>query len=293
MEYPSNFSYTIISKIMSAHLSDSELASLTAVSKNIRKNILMMIHHAGSGHPGGSLGMTDIFNYLYFSHLKHDPKNPEWDERDRLILSNGHICPVWYATLAETGYFPLEELGTLRQLNSRLQGHPHLNLDNKLPGVENTSGPLGQGISQSVGLAIAFKMDKKENQVYCMSSDGEQQEGQTWESYLLAAKYKLDNLTIIIDRNQIQISGNTKETMPLEPLLEKIESFGWNVIEIDGHDFSEISNGLKESKIMKNHPTAIIAHTIPGKGVDFMENKYEWHGKAPNDRELEKALAQL
>jgi transketolase len=259
------------------------------IATQIRIEIIKMIAQAGSGHPAGSLGMADIFTVLYLDILNHRPKNPSWSKRDYLILSNGHICPVLYATLAKTGYFSASELKTLRKKGSKLQGHPHFG---SLLGVENSSGPLGQGISQACGLALSLKMDHKDNHVFCVMSDGEQQEGQTWEAYQLAAKYNLNNLTAIVDRNFIQIEGSTEKVMPLDPLTNKIKSFGWEVMEMNGHDFGQITVRLQNSK-KSNRPTAIIAHTTPGKGVSFMENKSKWHGKAPNEQQTQLALEQL
>jgi len=249
-----------------------------------------MVSGAGSGHIAGPLGMADIFAAFYFHILNHDPKNPGWQDRDRLVLSNGHICPVQYAALARAGYFPIEELKTLRQLNTRLQGHPHRKV---LPGVETTSGPLGSGISQSIGMALAAKLDNKRYRVYCLTSDGEHQEGNTWEAIMFAGKNRLSNLTVIIDRNNIQIDGFTENVMPLEPLKQKYESFNWHVIEINGHDFHEIISAVAEAQAIYEKPTVIIAHTIPGRGVDFMEHNYLWHSKPFKPGEAEKALAEL
>jgi transketolase len=245
---------------------------------------------AGSGHSAGPLGMADIFTAFYFYLLNHDPKNPDWEDRDRLILSNGHICPIRYVSMAQAGYFPIDELKTLRKINSRIQGHPHRTA---LPGLETTSGPLGEGLSQSIGIALAGKLDKKKYQVYCLTSDGEHQEGNTWEAVMCAAKYKLDNLTVIIDRNNIQIDGNTEDVMPLESLRLKYESFNWNVLEIDGNNIRGFVDAIQTAKAMRERPTCVIAHTIPGKGVDFMENDFTWHGKPPNDKEAKLALTQL
>lgn len=264
---------------------DEKKLKLTA--NTIRQDIVSMIAEAGTGHPGGSLGMADVFTAMYFNVLKHDPKKPDWAERDILVLSNGHICPVRYAAMAESGYFPVKELMTLRKFGSRLQGHPHRG---SLPGLETTSGPLGCGISQAAGMALALKMDKKKNHVYCIASDGEHDEGNTWEALMFANKMKLSNLTVIIDRNNIQIDGHTEEVMPLEPLRQKYESFGWRVVEIDGHDIPGIIDALKEKE---DAPTCIIAHTTPGKGVSFMEDDPEWHGKAPNAEQTKAALKEL
>lgn len=270
-------------------LSAERISQLQTLATETRIKIIEMISQAGSGHPAGSLGMTDIFVTLYFEILKYQPNNPTWRNRDYLLLSNGHICPVLYAVLNLAGFFPAIELNSFRKLNSRLQGHPHYP---SLPGVENTSGPLGQGISQAAGLALALKRDKKKNRVFCVMSDGEQQEGQVWEAYQFINKYKLDNLTCIIDRNQIQISGVTEEIMPLDNLKSKLNSFGLNPYEIDGHDLQQIYSVTKTA-MTDSQPAVIIANTIPGKGVDFMEHKSEWHGKAPNAEETKIALAQL
>ena len=256
----------------------------------IRQDVIKMLLTAKSGHTAGPLGMTDIFTALYFNILNHDPKNPEWSERDRLILSNGHICPVRYAAMAHAGYFPISELSTLRKLGTRLQGHPHRI---SLPGVETTSGPLGSGLSQATGLALAGRIDNARWRVICLTSDGEHDEGNTWEGVMLAGKYKLHNLTAVMDRNNIQIDGFTEDVMPLENLRAKYEAFNWHVIEIDGHNMQEIIAGFDEAKAIFEKPTMIIAHTIPGKGVSFMENKFEWHGKPPNAEEAELALKEL
>ncbi|MBI2600262.1 transketolase [Candidatus Daviesbacteria bacterium] len=267
-----------------------DIQKLEEKANTIRQDIIKMLVEAGSGHSAGPLGMADIFTSLYFNILNHDPKNPNWSERDRLILSNGHICPVLYATLAHAGYFPVTELKTLRRLGSRLQGHPHRAI---LPGIETTSGPLGSGLSQACGMALAARMDNKKWWVYCLTSDGEHDAGNTWEAIMLAGKYKLSNLTVIIDRNNIQIDGFTEDVMPLENLREKYESFNWYVLEIDGHNFEQIIAACDEAKAIVNKPVVIIAHTIPGKGVEFMEKKFEWHGKPPNADEAKKALAEL
>ncbi len=264
-----------------------ELKNLTNL---IRQDIINMLYQAKSGHPGGSLGMTDIFTVLYFYILKHNPKNPTWINRDRLILSNGHICPVLYSCLARSGYFPLVKLKTLRKLNSDLQGHPHYNI--KL-GIENNGGPLGQGISQAVGISLASKIDKRKNTIYCITSDGEHNEGQTWEAIMLAAKYKLNNLINIVDYNNIQIDGKTKDIMPLKSLASKYKSFNWHVLEVDGHNIKKIIKIINKAKKLKNKPIVIIANTVPGKCVKYMENQYEWHGKAPNEKEKDIALEQL
>lgn len=251
---------------------------LALMAVRIREDIIKELVAAGSGHSAGPLGMADVFTALYFHILQHNPKKPLWAERDRLILSNGHICPVLYATLARAGYFPLEELKTLRKLGSRLQGHPHRG---SLPGVETTSGPLGSGLSQAIGFALAAKLDKKKHRVYCLTSDGEHQEGNTWEAVMFAAKNRLSNLTVFIDRNNIQIDGFTENVMPLNSLRAKYEAFNWHVLEIDGHNFESIIAAAAEARAIHEQPTVIITHTIPGRGVDFMENDYKWHGVPP------------
>jgi len=255
-----------------------------------RKLVIEMLLEAKSGHPAGALGMADIFVALYFHLLKHDPKNPLLEDRDRLVLSNGHICPIQYACLSMSGYFKVDELKTLRKLNSRLQGHPK---QNALLGIETTSGPLGEGLSQAIGIALAGKLDNKNFRVYCIASDGEHQEGNHWEAVMFAGKNKLNNVTLIIDRNNIQISGNTEDIMPLESLKEKYLAFNWNVFEVDGNNIAEFINTLKTTQKDLKKPLAIIAKTIPGKGVSFMENNFLWHGKAPSEDEAKKALKEL
>ena len=257
---------------------------LEKIANTIRQDIIEMLVEAGSGHSAGPLGMADIFTALYFLILKHDPKNPAWEERDRLIVSNGHICPVRYAAMAEAGYFAKEELQTLRKFGSRLQGHPERL---RLPGIETTSGPLGSGLSQAAGMAYVGKhIDKKNWRVYCVMSDGEQEAGQTWEAAMFAGKNRLDNLTAIIDRNNIQIDGLTEDVMPLEPLRGKYEAFNWHVLEIDGHNMEEIVDACGKAKAIHQKPTLILAHTIPGKGVSFMENDFKWHGIPPGVADL-------
>lgn len=257
----------------------------------IRREVINMLVEAGSGHSAGSLGMADVFAVIYFSGLVNVKADDSWgEERDRVLLSNGHICPVWYATLAEAGFFPKEELSTLRKLGSKLQGHPHYK---ELPGVENSGGPLGQGLSQAVGQAMAARMDAKTWKVYCLMSDGELDEGQSWEAIMMAGKYELGNLTAIVDRNNIQIDGFTEDVMTLEPLVDKFEAFNWKVIEVDGNEVKEVVVALERSREGEKKPTVIIAKTVPGKGVDFMEWKSEWHGKTPNKEEARKALTEL
>ena len=271
-------------------LSEKKLKQLEFMANRLRTDVIEMVSHAGSGHIAGPLGMADIFAAMYFHILRHDPKHPDWPERDRLVLSNGHIVPVQYAALAHAGYFPVEELRTLRRIGTRLQGHPHRGA---LPGIETTSGPLGSGISQAAGFALAAKLDHKKYQVYCLTSDGEHQEGNTWEAVMFAGKNRLSNLTVIIDRNNIQIDGFTEDVMPLEPLRKKYESFNWHVLEIDGHNFEEIIAAVNEARAVHEMPTVVIAHTIPGKGVDFMENNYLWHSKTFKPEEVKQALHEL
>jgi len=260
-------------------------------AENVRESIIRMLERAGSGHSAGPLGLADIFTALYFDILKHDPKKPDWPERDILLLSNGHCVPVRYATMAEAGYFDKKELLTLRQLGSRLQGHPERE---RLPGLENTSGPLGCGLSQACGMALAMHMDKVTHRwVYVVMSDGEQDEGNVWEAALLASKYKLSNIIAITDRNNIQIDGPTESIMPLEDLRAKWEAFGWHVIEIDGNDIEAVIDACAMAKAIVEKPVMIIAHTIPGKGVDFMEYDFHWHGKPPSHEEAVKALHEL
>ncbi len=269
------------------HTKITKLKQLNLIANTIRQDVIKMLHEAKSGHSAGSLGLADIFTALYFNIIYHDPNNPQWEGRDRLILSNGHVCPVLYATLANVGYFPKTELMTLRKLGSALQGHPH---KGALPGIETSSGPLAQGLSQAVGMAIVSKSEKKKWRVYCIVSDGEQQEGQNWEAVMLAAKYKLGNLTVIMDRNNIQIDGFTEEIMPLEPIVDKYKAFGWHIIQIDGHNIQKIIDACEESKAVYEKPTMIIMHTIPGRGIPFMEFLTEWHGKTPSKEEAEKAM---
>lgn len=274
-----------------ANLSDQKVIELEVKANDIRESIISMLLAAGSGHTAGPLGMADVFTLLYFHTLKQDPKNPSWPERDRLVLSNGHICPVLYATMAHAGYFPLEELQTLRKLGSRLQGHPHREW---LPMLETSSGPLGAGLAQAVGMAIADRMDKVDGRyIYCMLGDGELDEGANWEAVMLAGKEKLHNLIAIVDRNNIQIDGFTEDIMPLDSLKDKWLSFNWHVVECSGHDFRALDEAIEEAKGVYERPSVIIAHTIPGKGVKEFERKYEWHGKPPNKEEAEMALKEL
>lgn len=271
---------------MIEELHEEKLKNLELNANRIRELIIESLVAAGSGHTAGPLGMADIFTAFYFHILNHDPKNPNWEDRDRLILSNGHICPVRYAAMALAGYFPIEELKTLRKLGTRLQGHPHRTA---LPGVETTSGPLGEGISQAIGIALAAKLDNKKYHIYCIASDGEQQEGNTWEAVMFAAKYKINNVTLVIDRNNIQIDGFTENVMPLETLRAKYEAFNWKVFEVDGHNIKTFVDEIREARAVFEKPVVLIAHTIPGKGVGFMENRFEWHGMPPDTQEVKGA----
>ena len=278
-------------------LSDSQIKDLELKAVAIRESIIEMLVAAGSGHTAGPLGMADIFTAMYFHMLNHDPKNPDWSERDRLILSNGHIVPVRYATMAHAGYFPVAELLTLRKFGSRLQGHPERHA---LPGLENTSGPLGSGLSQASGMALGLRMDtaslklrSASPRVYCCMSDGELDEGNSWEAIMFAGNRKLNNLTAIIDRNNIQIDGTTESVMPLEPLADKWRAFNWHVIEIDGHNFNEIVDAVNQAKAITEKPTVIIAHTIPGKGISEIEFDFKWHGTPPNAEQAQVWLKEL
>lgn len=271
-------------------LTSYTINQLQAIADDIRESIIKMLLKAHSGHSAGPLGMADVFTALYFVVMHHDPKNPKLEDRDRLVLSNGHICPVLYATLAHVGYFKKEELLTLRQFGTRLQGHPNRH---DLPGLETSSGPLGQGTSQAVGMALAARMDQKTHEIYCLTGDGELNEGQVWEAFMFAGKEKLHNLTVIIDRNNIQIDGYTEQVMPLEPLRQKLEAFNFTVLEVDGHNIEEIVDACHKAKAIFEKPVAIIAHTIPGHGVDFMEFKPEWHGKTPDAKQAKDALHDL
>lgn len=257
---------------------DDKLRYLEEKANQIREDVIKMLAHAGSGHSAGPLGMADIFTAMYFHVLRHNPKRPNWENRDRLVLSNGHICPVQYVALAHAGYFSLEELNTLRKIDSRLQGHPHRK---SLPGVETTSGPLGSGLSQAIGMALADRLDKKRRRIYCLTSDGEHQEGNLWEAAMFAGKNKISNLTVVVDRNHIQIDGSTEDVMPLNPLRKKYEAFRWHVLEVDGHNIRTFIDAINEAHAIHESPTVIIAHTIPGKGVSYMENDYKWHGAPP------------
>lgn len=273
-------------------LTDVEVHALTLRAEDIRESVIKMLVEAGSGHTAGSLGMADIFTALYFRIIKHNPRHPEWAERDRVILSNGHIAPILYATMAHVGYFSISELKTLRRFGSRLQGHPH---KGTLPGIETSSGPLGSGLSQAIGMALMDRLEnhKPDRYFYCCMGDGEINEGQVWESFLLLNKYRLTKVISIIDRNTIQIDGYTEDVLPLESLKYKLESFNFHVIEIDGHNFKDIVRAVGLAKSTLDRPTVIIAHTIPGKGVTAFEGDYRWHGKAPNIEEGKQALKDL
>ncbi len=267
------------------------LEELELKAADIREDIIRMLEHAKSGHSAGSLGLADIFTALYFDILKHDPKNPDWEERDVLVLSNGHCVPVRYAAMAHAGYFDKHELMTLRQFGSRLQGHPERT---RLPGLESTSGPLGSGLSQAAGMALALRMNKANHRwIYVVMGDGELDEGNVWEAAMLCGKYQLSNIIGIIDRNNIQIDGPTEHVMPLENLKGKWESFGWHVIEIDGNDIEAVIDAAAMARAIVEKPVMIIAHTVPGKGVDFMEYDFHWHGVPPNHEEAKKALHEL
>ena len=271
-------------------LTDVEIQELEARAGAIRETIISMLVEAKSGHTAGPLGLADIFAAFYFHILKHDPYDPEWEGRDRLVQSNGHTVPVRYAAMAHAGYFPLSECLTLRKFGSRLQGHPERL---RLPGLETTSGPLGEGLSQAAGMALALRMDGKKNRVYCVMSDGEQQEGNTWEAAMFAGKYRLAGLTAIMDRNNIQIDGMTEDVMPLEPLRQKYEAFNWHVLETNGNDVAAFVAAVEEAQAIYEKPTLIIAHTIPGKGVPEIEFDYRWHGKPPSPEEAKRFLKEL
>ena len=259
-------------------------------AKDIRRHIINMLSEAGSGHPGGSLSIADLVTALYFAVLKVDPDNPRWEERDRFVLSKGHACPVLYGALAEAGFFPVEELKTLRKIDSRLQGHPDMR---KTPGVEMSTGSLGQGLAAANGMALAGKLDQRDYRVYVVLGDGEVNEGMVWEAAMAAAHYGLDNLTAFLDYNGLQIDGPVEEVMATAPLEEKWAAFGWHVLTIDGHDFGEILAAVEEAKKTKGQPTMIIAKTVKGRGVSFMENEVGWHGKAPDEKQTAQALAEL
>ncbi len=266
------------------------IAELERKANLIRTHVIRMTRSAGSGHPGGSLSSSDIISALFFKVMNHRPSDPNWEDRDRFVLSKGHAAPAYYAALAESGYLPIEELLTLRKLNSRLQGHPS---KNKLPGVEMSTGSLGQGLSVANGMALAAKLDRKTYRIYCICGDGEMQSGQIWEAAMLGAHFELDNVTAFVDRNMLQIDGPTEKIMSVEPLADKWKAFGWHVIEIDGHDMRQILDACDRAKDTRSKPTMVIAHTVKGKGVSFMENALSFHGKPPNEEEAKKALKEL
>lgn len=271
-------------------MAGENIQELELKAEAVRETVIEMLVAAGSGHTAGPLGMADIFTAFYFRILTHNPEHPEWEERDRLILSNGHITPVRYAAMAHAGYFPLAECMTLRKFRSRLQGHPERE---RLPGVETTSGPLGSGLGQAAGIAYGARMDGKKFRTYCFMSDGEQDSGAVWEAAMFAGANKLSNLTGVLDRNNIQINGMTEDVMPLESLRGKYEAFGWHVIEVDGHNMAAIISAAEQAKAIYERPTLILAHTIPGKGIKEIEFDYRWHGKPPTKEEAQKFLAEL
>jgi transketolase len=269
---------------------DLSIPELEKMAKQLRRDVITMIATAGSGHPGGSLSAADIVTALYFKVMRHDPKNPQWPDRDRFVLSKGHAAPILYAALAECGYFPVEELSTLRKLDSRLQGHTDRTLT---PGVEMSAGSLGQGLSYGIGMTLAGRLDNRDYQVYVLLGDGECDEGQVWEAAMFAPHHKVGNLTAIVDHNDLQLSGRVCDIMGIEPLTDKWRAFNWHVLEINGHDMGEILKALKKAREIKGKPTVIIAHTIKGKGVSFMEGNVDFHGKAPTPQEAEIALKEL
>jgi len=268
----------------------TDVSELEEIARKIRVDIIKMINAAGSGHPGGSLSAAEIFAVLYFNVMNHRPDDPNWEDRDRFVLSKGHACSGLYSAMARSGYLPVEELMTLRKIDTRLQGHPSRT---NLHGIEASTGSLGQGLSIATGIALGLKMDKKTARVYCLMGDGEQDEGQVWEAAMSASHYKLDNLCAIVDRNKLQIDGLTKDVMDIEPLDEKYKAFGWHVIIVNGHNVGDLLKAFEEAEKMKGKPTVIIADTIKGKGVSFMENVADWHGRAPNDEQTKIALKDL
>jgi len=268
---------------------EPKVRELETKAKQIRRLIIQMLAQAGSGHPGGSLSATDLITALYFSLLRHNPKDPKWPDRDRFHMSKGHCCPLWYAVLAEAGYFSKDKLSTLRKMGSMLQGHP----DRRTPGVDAASGSLGQGLSVALGMSLAAKIDKRDYRIYVLLGDGEIQEGNVWEAAMACSHYKCDNLCAMLDYNGFQIDGKIKDIMNLEPVVAKWQAFGWHTIEIDGHNMEQILSAYAEAKTIKGKPSIIIAHTIKGKGVSFMENVVDFHGRAPTKEEAEKALKEL
>ena len=271
-------------------MENTRIKELSSISENIRLGIVKATNAAKSGHPGGSLSIADIMAYLYFEEMNIDPKNPKWEDRDRFVLSKGHTAPALYSALALRGFFPTEELLTLRQADSRLQGHPDMK---GIPGVDMSTGSLGLGISTACGMALAGKLNSKDYRVYTILGDGESEEGQVWEAAMFASHYKLDNLCVIVDSNKLQIDGPVAEVIGPAPFESKFEAFGFEVMTIDGHNFEEIDAAIKKAKTVKGRPVAIIANTIKGKGVSFMENKVNWHGSAPNDEQLAIAVAEI
>lgn len=269
---------------------DTNISKHLDMCKTVRKDILNMIHEAKSGHPGGSLSSVELLVGLYFEIMNHNPENPEWEDRDRFILSKGHVAPVVYSVLARSGYFSVDTLNSLRKYGSILQGHPNMH---KVPGMDSSSGSLGQGLSIANGLAMAAKMKSKDYRVYCLMGDGELQEGQVWEAVMTSAHHKLDNVCAIVDFNRVQLDGDVDAIKGIDPLAEKWKAFNWNVIEIDGHNIEEVINAYKKAEETKEMPTVIIANTVKGKGVSFMEGVAGWHGQAPNKEQLEAALAEI
>jgi len=269
---------------------DETISDLKASAREARGWVLRMIHEAGSGHPGGSLSLVEVLVTLYSRVMRHDPDNPLWPDRDRLVLSKGHGCPILYTILAMNGYFDKEELLTLRKLGSRLQGHPSMN---KTPGIDMSTGSLGQGLSAAIGMAIGARLDRRDYRTYCILGDGEIQEGQVWEAAMAASHYKVDNLCAVLDRNKLQIDGHTETIMSVDPVAPKFQAFGWNTIEVNGHDFKELLRAFKDAASVKGRPSIIIANTVKGKGVSFMEGSVKFHGKAPCDEELEQALKEV
>lgn len=267
-----------------------DIQKLKETAAVIRQDIISMLTESASGHPGGSLSATDIVTALYFSEMKVDPNNPKWEDRDRFVLSKGHGAPVLYAALAERGFFEKKHLLTLRKLGSMLQGHPNMN---DTPGVDMSTGSLGQGLSAANGMALAGKLDKKDYRVYAVTGDGELEEGQIWEAAMTSAHYKLDNLTVFVDNNHLQIDGKVSDVMNPEPIADKFKAFGWNVVEINGHDFEEIFKAIDNAKSIKGMPTVIVSNTVKGKGVSFMENQAGWHGTAPSKEQCDQALKEL
>jgi len=271
-------------------ISEQVIEELTGKARRLRREVIKMVGEAGSGHPGGALSAADLVACLYFREMRHDPERPDWPERDRFVLSKGHVAPLLYAVLAECGYFPSEWLGTLRRLGSPLQGHPDMR---KLPGVEASTGSLGQGIGWAVGMALAARLDGRDSRTYVLLGDGEMQEGMVWEAVMAAKHYRLDNLVALVDNNGLQIDGPLAEVMSIEPIADKFRAFGWEAREIDGHDMIQIIDALNQARETKGKPFAIIARTIKGKGCSFMEHQVDWHGKAPSPQQVEEALKEF